>query len=120
MQLSTWQVKVSQVDGTLKRNGEYGTVGSFRRRTSSPLFADTETKPDVLVCASAIGYYGGNDSESFTEASPAGTDFIAEVCEEWEAAAQKANALGIRVVTVRIGLVLGLGGGLLATSTPTF
>ena len=82
--------------------------------------ADTDTKPDVLVCASAIGYYGGNDSESFTEASPAGTDFIAEVCEEWEAAAQKANALGIRVVTVRIGLVLGLGGGLLQQVLPPF
>ena len=82
--------------------------------------ADTDTKPDVLVCASAIGYYGGNDSENFTEASPTGTDFIAEVCAEWEAEAQKANALGIRVVTVRIGLVLGLGGGLLQQVLPPF
>ena len=73
-----------------------------------------DTKPDVLVCASAIGYYGGSGDDHFTEVSPVGTDFLAEVCQEWEAEAQKAIAFGIRVVMVRIGLVLGLGGGLLA------
>ena len=82
--------------------------------------ADADTKPDTLVCASAIGYYGGNDSETLTEASPPGTDFLAEVCEEWETEAQKASELGIRVVTVRIGLVLGLGGGLLQQVLPPF
>ena len=74
---------------------------------------EADTKPKTLVCASAIGYYGGNNNETLTEASPAGTDFLAEVCAEWEAEAQKASELGIRVVLVRIGLVLGLGGGLL-------
>ena len=82
--------------------------------------ADMDVKPDTLVCASAIGYYGGSDSENFTEASPAGTDFLAEVCAEWESEAQKADELGIRVVTVRIGLVLGLGGGLLQQVLPPF
>lgn len=82
--------------------------------------ADMDTKPDTLVCASAIGYYGGNDSESLTEVSPAGTDFLAEVCEKWETEAQKASELGIRVVMVRIGLVLGLGGGLLQQVLPPF
>ena len=81
---------------------------------------DADTKPDTLVCASAIGYYGGNRNESLTEASPAGTDFLAEVCAEWEAEAQKASQLGIRVVLVRIGLVLGLGGGLLQQVLPPF
>lgn len=75
--------------------------------------ADANSKPAVLVCASAIGYYGDSGDEHFTEASPAGTDFLAEVCQEWETEAQKATEFGIRVVTVRIGLVLGLGGGLL-------
>lgn len=75
--------------------------------------ADADTKPAVLVCASAIGYYGDSGDTHFTEASPAGTDFLAEVCEEWEAEAHKASQFGIRVITVRIGLVLGLGGGLL-------
>ena len=83
-------------------------------------FADTDPKPEALICASAIGYYGGSDNESLTEASPAGTDYLAEVCEEWEAEALKASELGIRVVTVRIGLVLGLGGGLLRQVLPPF
>ena len=83
-------------------------------------FADADTKPNALVCASAIGYYGGSGNENFTEASPAGKDFLAEVCEEWETEAQKASELGIRVVMVRIGLVLGLGGGLLQQVLPPF
>ena len=83
-------------------------------------FADVSTKPDVLVCASAIGYYGDSGDENFTEVSPVGTDFLANVCQEWEAEAQKADALGIRVVLVRIGLVLGLGGGLLTQVLPPF
>ena len=82
--------------------------------------AGLPTKPDVLVCASAIGYYGDSGDEHFTEVSPAGTDFLAKVCQEWEAEAQKADAFGIRVVMVRIGLVLGLGGGLLTQVLPPF
>ncbi|MYA72049.1 TIGR01777 family protein, partial [Candidatus Poribacteria bacterium] len=74
----------------------------------------------VLVCASAIGYYGDSGDKRFTEVSPVGTDFLAEVCQEWESEAQKATDLGIRVVLVRIGLVLGLGGGLLAQVLPPF
>lgn len=82
--------------------------------------SDTDTKPHTLICASAIGYYGGNGNESLTEASPAGTDFLAEVCREWESEAQKASEFGIRVVLVRIGLVLGSGGGLLQQVLPPF
>ena len=83
-------------------------------------FTGVDTKPDVLVCASAIGYYGASGDDRFTEVSPAGTDFLAEVCQEWEAEAQKASDLGIRVVFVRIGLVLGLDGGLLTQVLPPF
>ncbi len=81
---------------------------------------DTDAKPDVLVCASAIGLYGDSGDDSFTEETPAGTDYLAEVCEEWEAEAQKASEYGIRVVSIRIGLVLGLGGGLLDQVLPPF
>lgn len=101
-----------------KRKIRSSRVLSTRNLVAS--FADTDTKPETLVCASAIGYYGGNDTKSLTEASPAGTDFLAEVCEEWETEAQKASEFGIRVVTVRIGLVLGLGGGLLQQVLPPF
>ena len=80
---------------------------------------DTDTKPETLVCASAIGYYGSSN-ESLTEASQPGTDFLAEVCAEWETEALKASEFGIRVVLVRIGLVLGLGGGLLQQVLPPF
>jgi len=82
--------------------------------------AEVSTKPDVLVCASAIGYYGDSGDDHFTEVSPVGTDFLAKVCQEWETEAQKADAFGIRVVMVRIGLVLGLGGGLLTQVLPPF
>ena len=101
-----------------KRRIRESRIRSTRNLVES--LAAAETKPNVLVCASAIGYYGGSGDEHFTEVSPPGNDFLAEVCQEWEAEAQKATDLGIRVVTVRIGLVLGLGGGLLAQVLPPF
>ena len=79
-----------------------------------------ETKPDVLINASAIGLYGDSGDESFTEESPPGKDYLAEVCHEWETEAMKAGEYGTRVVLVRIGLVLGLGGGLLEQVLPPF
>ncbi len=93
-------------------------VQSTRNLVAS--LASSESKPDVLVCASAIGLYGATGDDSFTEESPTGTDFLAEVCQEWEAEGQKASELGIRVVHVRIGLVLGIGGGLLDQVLPPF
>jgi uncharacterized protein (TIGR01777 family) len=69
-------------------------------------------RPRVLVCASAIGYYGSRADQFLTEASSAGDDFLARVCAEWEEAAQLAESLGVRVVRLRIGVVLGQGGAL--------
>ncbi len=82
--------------------------------------ADAQNKPAVLVCASAIGYYGESGDAQLTETSPSGSDFLANVCKEWETEALKAEALGIRVVLVRIGLVLGREGGLLKQVLPPF
>ncbi len=79
-----------------------------------------ETKPEVLVCASAMGFYGEGGDEEFTENSPPGNDFLAEVCQEWELAAQKAEDLGIRVVRIRLGHVFGKDGGLLGKMLPPF
>ncbi|MFO0977822.1 MAG: TIGR01777 family oxidoreductase [Planctomycetaceae bacterium] len=73
-----------------------------------------ESRPSTLVCASAVGFYGHRGDEVLTEASPAGTGFLADVCREWEAEAMKAEELGIRVVCVRIGVVLSRQGGALA------
>lgn len=77
-------------------------------------------KPRVLVSASAVGFYGNRDAEEVTETSSAGSDFLAKLCQEWEAEANKAKALGVRVVLIRTGVVLGRGGGALKKMLPIF
>jgi uncharacterized protein (TIGR01777 family) len=69
-------------------------------------------RPRVLVCASAIGIYGSRGDEMLKEDSPPAEDFLARVVVDWEKAAQSAEALGIRVVSLRFGVVLGKGGAL--------
>jgi uncharacterized protein len=78
------------------------------------------TKPPVLINASAIGYYGTSETSKFDETSPAGTDFLAEVCTEWESAAQAATIHGTRVVVLRLGIVLGENGGALGKMLAPF
>jgi uncharacterized protein len=75
--------------------------------------------PRVLICASAVGIYGSRADEILTEASPPGTGFLADVCREWERAAGQAQAIGMRVVKLRIGVVLGRAGAL-ARMLPAF
>jgi uncharacterized protein (TIGR01777 family) len=70
-------------------------------------------RPRVLVSASAIGYYGNRGDEILREDSAPGSDFLSEIAKEWEAEASKAEALGIRVVLARIGIVLARDGGAL-------
>jgi len=77
-------------------------------------------KPRVLVCASAIGYYGDRGDEVLTESSRPGSGFLADVCRGWEAEADRAAEFGLRVVKTRIGFVLGKGGGALARMVPAF
>jgi uncharacterized protein (TIGR01777 family) len=74
----------------------------------------TGTPPRVLVSGSAVGYYGDRGDEVLTEENPPGDDFLAELCSEWERAAFGAEHLGVRVLTVRTGIVLGRDGGALA------
>ena len=69
--------------------------------------------PAVLVSASAIGYYGSRGDEVMTEDSPPGSDFLGRVAVAWEQEARAAEEFGVRVVTPRIGVVLGRGGGAL-------
>ena len=75
--------------------------------------AQTQSRPRVLICASAIGFYGNRGDEVLTEASPAGKGFLPEVAREWEAASQIATDAGIRTVNLRLGLVLSPKGGAL-------
>ena len=76
--------------------------------------AQAEVKPRVLVCASAVGFYGDRGDELLREESPSGQGFLPEVCREWEDASRIAGDAGIRTVNIRIGLVLSAKGGALA------
>jgi uncharacterized protein (TIGR01777 family) len=99
------RIRSSRVDGT--RN----LVNALSKQSR---------RPQVLVCASAIGYYGSRGDELLTESSGPGTDFLAEVVVAWEQAARQAESLGIRVVPLRFGVVLGKDGGALAKMLPPF
>lgn len=77
-------------------------------------------RPKSLICASAVGYYGDRGDEILSESSAPGGGFLADICREWEAEADRAAALGVRVVKLRIGFVLGKDGGALATMLPAF
>jgi uncharacterized protein (TIGR01777 family) len=76
--------------------------------------AAASARPGVLVSASAVGWYGPRGDEPLDETAGPGTDFVAEVCRAWEAEAERAAALGVRVVRLRIGIVLAPDGGALA------
>ncbi|MBL9091359.1 MAG: TIGR01777 family oxidoreductase [Planctomycetaceae bacterium] len=77
-------------------------------------------RPAVLVSASAVGYYGSRGDEVLTEDKPPADDFLGEICVAWEREAAKAETLGIRVASARIGIVLGAGGGALKKMLPPF
>ncbi|MFQ5803950.1 MAG: TIGR01777 family oxidoreductase [Candidatus Methylomirabilales bacterium] len=74
---------------------------------------EATSKPGVLVCASAVGYYGSRGEEELTEDSAPGSDFLAEVCQAVEAEARRAEEFHVRVVMLRTGMVLGREGGAL-------
>lgn len=78
------------------------------------LIARLHTPPEVLVSGSAIGWYGLHGDATLAETGPANPCFSHRLCHAWEKAALRAEALGVRVVTVRIGLVLGADGGMLS------
>jgi uncharacterized protein (TIGR01777 family) len=81
-----------------------------------------EQRPRVLLATSAAGYYGytGHKDEELSEEAPAGHDFLAQLCVDWEKGAEAAAGHGVRVVRLRIGVVLGEGGGALDKMVPAF
>jgi uncharacterized protein (TIGR01777 family) len=98
-------IRASRVDGT---------------RLVAETVAKLQPRPRVLVCASAVGFYGDRGEEVLTEASAAGRGVLADVCQAWEAATEPARAAGIRVVNLRVGMVLARDGGALARMLPVF
>jgi len=94
------------------------------RVRGTKLIAETISRmdrpPQVLVSASAVGYYGDRGSEILREESPPGTSFLSDVCRQWEAATDAATRKGIRVVHLRTGIVLSVKGGAMAKMLPPF
>jgi uncharacterized protein len=97
--------------GERKRVLRSSRVDSTRALVNA--LAKMAVRPRVLVSASAIGIYGDRGDEVLTEESRPGTDFLSEIAVAWEAEGEKAEALGIRVVRVRFGLILARHGGAL-------
>lgn len=80
-----------------------------------------DQKPQVMISGSAVGYYGSHpEGEPLSETAPPAQDFLGEVCQAWEAAAQPVQDLGIRLAILRIGIVLGPNGGALARMLAPF
>jgi uncharacterized protein len=82
--------------------------------------AKMAARPRVLISASAVGYYGNRGDEILREESGSGSGFLGELAKEWEAEANKAEALGIRVVLSRFGVILAKDGGALPTMARPF
>lgn len=99
------KIRDSRIDGT---RALVDAIGACR------------VKPKVLVCASAIGFYGDRGEEKLDENSAAGSGFLAETCAEWEREALRAETFGVRTVCARTGIVLAREGGALAKMIPPF
>jgi uncharacterized protein len=82
--------------------------------------AEARPRPKTLISGSAVGYYGDRGSEVLRESSSGGPDFLAQLCKDWEAAARLAEDSGLRVMTLRTGVVLGRDGGAMAQMLPPF
>ncbi|BAU08210.1 epimerase [Fischerella thermalis CCMEE 5198] len=128
----TWQEAIASCDGVVNLTGEPIGEGRWtperkqeilnsRKLTTQKIveaIAKADPQPSVLVNASAIGYYGTSETATFDETSPSGNDFLAQVCQAWEAEATKVTQAGVRLVILRFGIVLGLGGALGKMITP--
>jgi hypothetical protein len=131
---AAWLPDLSEFDAVVNLAGEsiFGKrwnaqqlelLRSTRLETTQRLLegmAAAETKPKVFVSGSAVGFYGHRPGADLLEDSPAGDDFLAQLCVDWEALASKAEDLGVRTVNMRTGVVLGHDGGALAKMLPPF
>lgn len=121
------QETMSKINAVINLAGESITAGRWTKERKERIMTsrvaathalaesikNTDPRPEVLISASAVGYYGPHGDENVTETTPPGTDFLADVCKKWEAEALKAEASGVRVVIVRFGTVLESDGGAL-------
>src|ERR1700712_924144 len=95
-------------------------IEGMRRLCTTLAALPPERRPRTVVAASAIGYYGSRRGETLDENSSPGSGFLAQLCIDWEVAAKRAEELGVRVAMLRIGIVVGEGGGILEKMLPPF
>ncbi|MBE9125897.1 MULTISPECIES: TIGR01777 family oxidoreductase [unclassified Coleofasciculus] len=128
----SWQQAIAGCDGVVNLAGEPIAESRWTSEQKQEILnsrklgtrkiveaiAKAEPKPRVLINASAIGYYGTSETATFDETSPSGNDFLAQVCQAWEAEAQNVKDAGVRLVILRLGIVLGNGGALAKMITP--
>ena len=129
-----WSHLVSQVDAIVNLAGEgiasgrWSTERKERIRQSRvgagnalvSAIRDAESVPKTLIQSSAVGYYGPGKDEIMTEQTSAGKDFLAGVCADWEASTAEVEAMGVRRVVIRTGVVLSGQGGALPRMTLPF
>ncbi|MBN3959804.1 TIGR01777 family oxidoreductase [Nostoc sp. NMS8] len=122
----SWQSVISSCDGVVNLAGEPIGEGRWTPERKQEILnsrklgtqkiveaiANANPQPNVLINASAIGYYGTSETATFDETSLSGNDFLAQVCQAWEAEATKVKDSGVRLVILRLGIVLGNGGAL--------
>jgi uncharacterized protein (TIGR01777 family) len=129
-----WAEAISEADAVLNLAGE--SIGGrrwtpqrkaalrdsrlFATRSLATAIRSVPAAPRVFVSSSAIGYYGAAGDEVKTETDPAGRDFLAQLCEDWEAEARKAEREGMRTAIIRTGIVLERSGGALAEMLTPF
>jgi uncharacterized protein (TIGR01777 family) len=123
---ASWQSIIASCDGVVNLAGEPIGEGRWTPERKQEILnsrklgtqkiveaiANANPKPTVLINASAIGYYGTSETATFDETSLSGNDFLAQVCQAWEAEARKVKDAGVRLVILRFGIVLGNGGAL--------
>jgi uncharacterized protein (TIGR01777 family) len=123
-QSGEWQGAIAGCDGVVNLAGAPIAEGRWTSQRKQEILesrqigtqkiveaiAQANPKPSVLVNSSAIGYYGTSKTATFDESSGPGNDFLSEVCTAWETAAQEVKASGTRLVIIRTGVVLGMGG----------
>ena len=133
-QIGEWAKEVDGADAVINLSGEpiaekRWTAAQKKELKNSRLnttraivdaILRAKNKPKVLLNASAIGFYGPRNHSALDEGAEAGEGFLAEMCQEWESEARRAESSGVRVVRLRTGIVLAKEGGALAKMAPPF
>ncbi|WP_319405568.1 TIGR01777 family oxidoreductase [uncultured Desulfosarcina sp.] len=128
--IGAWQDAVNRSDAVVNLAGRTifkrwsraykAQIVDSRILTTRNIVSAMNGEHKILISASAVGYYGSRGDQVLTEHSTPGNDFLARLSVDWEKAALDAEAKGVRVATMRFGVVLGVGGGALAQMLPAF